>query len=80
MKSCIPNFNKSNPQHKFNMRYLRLARQRPAQSLCLLPKTSNVSLTVYNISGQAVKRFDLGAKPGCISIDFKPGTLSLPGR
>lgn len=28
-----------------------------------LPKISNVSLTVYNIAGQAVKRFDLGTKP-----------------
>jgi hypothetical protein len=28
-----------------------------------LPKTSKVSLTVYNIAGQAVKRFDLGAQP-----------------
>ncbi|MDP2806814.1 MAG: T9SS type A sorting domain-containing protein, partial [bacterium] len=36
-----------------------------------LPKTSNVSLTVYNIAGQAVKRFDLGAKPaGQHKIDW----------
>ncbi|MDO9392015.1 MAG: T9SS type A sorting domain-containing protein [bacterium] len=28
-----------------------------------LPKTSKVSLTVYNIAGQVVKRFDLGTKP-----------------
>ncbi|MBI5805906.1 T9SS type A sorting domain-containing protein [candidate division TA06 bacterium] len=36
-----------------------------------LPKTSNVSLTVYNIAGQAVKRFDLGVKPaGQYKIDW----------
>jgi hypothetical protein len=28
-----------------------------------LPRASDVSLTVYNIAGQAVKRFDLGSKP-----------------
>ncbi len=28
-----------------------------------LPKESRVSLTVYNVVGQAVKRFDIGAKP-----------------
>ena len=28
-----------------------------------LPKASTVSLTIYNIAGQAVKRFDLGSKP-----------------
>jgi hypothetical protein len=28
-----------------------------------LPKESNVSLTIYNVVGQQVKRFDMGAKP-----------------
>ena len=28
-----------------------------------LPQRSEVSLTVYNVMGQAVKRFDLGAQP-----------------
>ena len=44
-----------------------------------LPKTSNVSLTIYNIAGQAVKRFDLGTKPaGRHTIDWN-GTQAAAG-
>ncbi|MDO9391820.1 MAG: T9SS type A sorting domain-containing protein, partial [bacterium] len=28
-----------------------------------LPKATNVCLTVYNVAGQTVKRFDMGTKP-----------------
>jgi hypothetical protein len=42
-----------------------------------LPKASQVSLTVYNIAGQEVKRFERGAQPaGSYSIDWKDGKVS----
>ncbi len=41
-----------------------------------LPKESRVSLTVYNVVGQAVKRFDLGAQPaGYHQINWNDKTL-----
>lgn len=42
-----------------------------------LPKASNVSLTVYNITGQVVKRFDQGTKPaGRHQIDWNGDQVS----
>ena len=41
-----------------------------------LPKESRVSLTVYNVVGQAVKRFDQGTKPaGYHQIKWSDNTL-----
>jgi len=41
-----------------------------------LPKESKVSLTVYNVVGQMIKRFDVGTKPaGYHQISWKDNTL-----
>jgi|GEM_PF-848816 len=42
-----------------------------------LPRESNVSLTIYNVVGQQIKRFDIGAKPaGYHQINWNDNTLS----
>jgi len=42
-----------------------------------LPRSCNVSLTVYNVAGQAVKRFDLGTKPaGYHSVNWNGSRMA----